>query len=98
MCPPWVRSPLAYQTNGAAAYGQPPRKKSPRLVSVRRGPVRDCSRAARGRRRLPEEPTMYARSPSTPPGARPRWVLGLTSTAYFMVVLDALVVVTALPR
>jgi EmrB/QacA subfamily drug resistance transporter len=30
--------------------------------------------------------------------ARLRWVLGLTSTAYFMVVLDALVVVTALPR
>jgi hypothetical protein len=29
---------------------------------------------------------------------RPRWVLGLTSTAYFMVVLDSLVVVTALPR
>jgi EmrB/QacA subfamily drug resistance transporter len=29
---------------------------------------------------------------------RPGWVLGLTSTAYFMVVLDALVVVTALPR
>ncbi len=27
-----------------------------------------------------------------------RWVLALTSTAYFMVVLDALVVVTALPR
>jgi EmrB/QacA subfamily drug resistance transporter len=27
-----------------------------------------------------------------------RWVLGLTSTAYFMVVLDALVVTTALPR
>jgi EmrB/QacA subfamily drug resistance transporter len=26
------------------------------------------------------------------------WILGLTSTAYFMVVLDALVVVTALPR
>ncbi|MBV9916483.1 MAG: DHA2 family efflux MFS transporter permease subunit [Solirubrobacterales bacterium] len=26
------------------------------------------------------------------------WVVGLTSTAYFMVVLDALVVVTALPR
>jgi EmrB/QacA subfamily drug resistance transporter len=26
------------------------------------------------------------------------WVMGLTSTAYFMVVLDALVVVTALPR
>jgi EmrB/QacA subfamily drug resistance transporter len=29
---------------------------------------------------------------------RPGWVLGLTSTAYFMVVLDALVVMTALPR
>jgi EmrB/QacA subfamily drug resistance transporter len=27
-----------------------------------------------------------------------RWVVGLTSAAYFMVVLDALVVVTALPR
>ncbi len=27
-----------------------------------------------------------------------RWVLGITSTAYFMVVLDALVVITALPR
>ncbi|MBV8999264.1 MAG: MFS transporter, partial [Solirubrobacterales bacterium] len=26
------------------------------------------------------------------------WVLALTSTAYFMVVLDALVVITALPR
>ena len=31
-------------------------------------------------------------------GVRPRWVLGLTSIAYFMVVLDSLVVVTALPR
>jgi EmrB/QacA subfamily drug resistance transporter len=29
---------------------------------------------------------------------RPGWVVGLTSTAYFMVVLDALVVITALPR
>jgi EmrB/QacA subfamily drug resistance transporter len=29
---------------------------------------------------------------------RPGWVMGLTSTAYFMVVLDALVVITALPR
>ena len=38
------------------------------------------------------------RSPSTVTGARPRWVLALTSIAYFMVVLDALVVVTALPR
>ncbi len=31
-------------------------------------------------------------------GERLGWVLGLTSVAYFMVVLDALVVVTALPR
>jgi EmrB/QacA subfamily drug resistance transporter len=32
--------------------------------------------------------------------SRPRlgWILGLTSTAYFMVVLDALVVITALPQ
>src|ERR1700749_3383811 len=40
---------------------------------------------------------------SNPPAAhlaRPRlgWVLGLTSTAYFMVVLDSVVVITALPR
>ena len=38
------------------------------------------------------------RSPSIVTAVRPRWVLGLTSTAYFMVVLDSLVVVTALPR
>jgi MFS family permease len=33
-------------------------------------------------------------------GRRPRlgWILGLTSAAYFMVVLDSLVVITALPR
>ena len=37
---------------------------------------------------------------SEPPRARPRlgWVLGLTSAAYFMVVLDALVVITAVPH
>jgi EmrB/QacA subfamily drug resistance transporter len=29
---------------------------------------------------------------------RLRWVLGLTSTAYFMVIIDAAVVITALPR
>jgi MFS family permease len=29
---------------------------------------------------------------------RPGWALGLTSTAYFMVVLDSVVVITALPR
>ena len=38
------------------------------------------------------------RSRSTGTAVRPRWVLGLTSIAYFMVVLDSLVVVTALPR
>jgi EmrB/QacA subfamily drug resistance transporter len=37
------------------------------------------------------------RSPSTPTAAQLRWVLGLTSTAYFMVLLDAGVVFTALP-
>src|SRR6516165_6019851 len=26
------------------------------------------------------------------------WILGLTSTAYFMVILDSVVVITALPR
>jgi len=38
------------------------------------------------------------RSPSTVTAVRPRWVLGLTSIAYFIVVLDTLVVVTAVPR
>jgi EmrB/QacA subfamily drug resistance transporter len=32
------------------------------------------------------------------PKSRLGWILGLTSAAYFMVILDALVVVTALPR
>ncbi|HLK74731.1 MAG TPA: DHA2 family efflux MFS transporter permease subunit [Streptosporangiaceae bacterium] len=36
--------------------------------------------------------------PSAGTAVRPRWILGLTSVAYFMVVLDSLVVVTALPR
>ena len=39
-----------------------------------------------------DRPTTSERAP------RLGWILGLTSTAYFMVVLDALVVVTALPR
>jgi MFS family permease len=38
------------------------------------------------------------RSQSAPTATQLRWVLGLTSTAYFMVVLDALMVITALPR
>jgi EmrB/QacA subfamily drug resistance transporter len=36
--------------------------------------------------------------PAPQPKIRRGWVLGLTSAAYFMVVLDALVVITALPR
>ena len=37
-------------------------------------------------------------SPTAPKPDRLGWILGLTSTAYFMVALDALVVITALPR
>ena len=36
--------------------------------------------------------------PSAATAPRLSWVLGLTSTAYFMVVLDSVVVITALPR
>ena len=43
--------------------------------------------------------TNTQRMPRTPPArSRLGWVLGLTSTAYFMVVLDSSVVLTALPR
>jgi EmrB/QacA subfamily drug resistance transporter len=43
---------------------------------------------------------MAVNNPPTRHGAGPHlgWVLGLTSTAYFMVVLDSVVVITALPR
>jgi EmrB/QacA subfamily drug resistance transporter len=43
---------------------------------------------------------MAVNNPGTAQPARPRlgWVLGLTSTAFFMVVLDSVVVITALPR
>jgi EmrB/QacA subfamily drug resistance transporter len=43
---------------------------------------------------------MAVSNPETPQTPRPRlgWVLGLTSTAFFMVVLDSVVVITALPR
>src|ERR1700761_4152440 len=43
---------------------------------------------------------MAISNPETTHAARPHlgWVLGLTSTAYFMVVLDSVVVATALPR
>jgi EmrB/QacA subfamily drug resistance transporter len=44
------------------------------------------------------ERLLTARPPAPPPKIRRGWVLGLTSAAYFMVVLDALVVITALPR
>jgi EmrB/QacA subfamily drug resistance transporter len=39
-----------------------------------------------------------AAGPPAPQPARRGWVLGLTAAAYFMVVLDSLVVITALPR
>ncbi|HEX2433490.1 MAG TPA: MFS transporter [Gaiellaceae bacterium] len=49
---------------------------------------------------MPRKPKRIARE--APPVSSDRrglgWILGLTSTAYFMVVLDALVVITALPR
>ena len=43
---------------------------------------------------------MALNSPQVTPKARshPGWILGLTSTAYFMVILDSVVVITALPR
>jgi EmrB/QacA subfamily drug resistance transporter len=43
---------------------------------------------------------MTVSNPETTQTARPHlgWVLALTSTAYFMVVLDSVVVITALPR
>jgi EmrB/QacA subfamily drug resistance transporter len=43
---------------------------------------------------------MAVNNPETAQAARPHlgWVLGLTSTAFFMVVLDSVVVITALPR
>jgi len=43
---------------------------------------------------------MTVSNPETTHTARPHlgWVLALTSTAYFMVVLDSVVVITALPR
>ncbi len=47
---------------------------------------------ARGGRRMAGPPSSAARGP------RLGWILGLTSAAYFMVVLDSLVVITALPR
>jgi EmrB/QacA subfamily drug resistance transporter len=43
---------------------------------------------------------MTVNKSETTEATRPRlgWILGLTSTAYFMVVLDSVVVITALPR
>jgi predicted MFS family arabinose efflux permease len=43
-------------------------------------------------------PQLFQAPVGPDPGPRFGWILGLTSTAYFMVILDALVVVTALPR
>ncbi len=44
------------------------------------------------------EPPLLAARSGVKPRLRSGWILGLTSAAYFMVVLDSLVVVTALPR
>src|ERR1700735_3897076 len=43
---------------------------------------------------------MAVSNPEITQAARPHlgWILSLTSTAYFMVVLDSVVVITALPR
>jgi EmrB/QacA subfamily drug resistance transporter len=61
--------------------------------------VRHCCRSARKQAaETLEELMTNTRSPSAVTAVRLRWVLGLTSIAYFMVVLDSLVVVTALPR
>jgi MFS family permease len=46
----------------------------------------------------PLEETMPNTPLTSPSSSRLGWVLGLTSTAYFMVVLDSSVVLTALPR
>src|SRR5215472_11014578 len=101
MSPPVTgRCRVKYQTNSAAVDGQqPPTKFFPAIVSVRRLAVRHCCRSAREVAATALEEIMTnTRSPSAVTGVRPRWVLGLTSIAYFMVVLDSLVVVTALPR
>src|SRR6185437_10656592 len=67
--------------------------------SVQQSAVRHCCRSARKQAaETLEELMTNTRSPSAVTAIRPRWVLGLTSIAYFMVVLDSLVVVTALPR
>src|SRR5215469_6783686 len=71
--------------------------KSPGRVSVRHPAVRQGSRSA-ARRQLLEEPMTNNRRPTIASAPRLGWVLGLTSTAYFMVVLDSSVVLTALPR
>src|SRR5262249_44264604 len=58
--------------------------------SLRRGRLsRDLDRAAKERMPMSREGQSKGRL---------GWGLGLTSTAYFMVALDALVVITALPR
>jgi EmrB/QacA subfamily drug resistance transporter len=69
------------------------------VVSVQHVAVRHCCRSARKQAaETLEELMTNTRSPSAVTAVRLRWVLGLTSIAYFMVVLDSLVVVTALPR
>src|SRR5579884_1763637 len=66
-----------------------------RRPGVRRAARRSSSRQNRPTSR-PRRKEEHVRD--TPTTSRLGWVVGLTSTAYFMVVLDALVVITALPR
>src|SRR6185312_6457088 len=76
-------------------------------MSVRRGPVRHPGRPAEKGRHSDGGPMTGAQRTSKRRAIRDGgsagrgglgWVLALTSTAYFMVALDSLVVVTALPR
>src|SRR5690349_21328175 len=78
-------------TNDDARHGQPPPTEIFPGGDVRAPSGRSSvlQIRPRGAARTLEEAMMTT---------RPRWVLGLTALAYFMVVLDSLVVVTALPR
>jgi EmrB/QacA subfamily drug resistance transporter len=91
---------VKYPTNGKAVDGQEPPTEFFSGGGVR--PARERSslvqvRLAEAAQAL-EELMTNTEAPSIATTVRPRWVVGLTSAAYFMVVLDALVVVTALPR
>src|SRR2546429_5786069 len=83
--------------------GEPPNGHVTERISgavVRRAtPVRHPSQIPADAGRRVEARTMDTRLASnTRSGHRLGWVLGLTLTAYFMVVLDSLFVVSALPH